>query len=316
MIEIKNLKKYYGNTCVINDVSLTINQGEIYAIVGQSGAGKSTLLRCINALESYQAGSLKVYGNEIKDLKEKELRELRSEVGMIFQHFALMGRKTAYENIAMPLILHKKDNIDKRVKELLDLVGLSNKANSYPSNLSGGQKQRIAIARALALNPKILLSDEATSALDPATTNQILDLLKQINKDLGISIVLVTHEMDAVKRVADKACLLSGGEIIGNGEISEIFLKPSKKMREFLDEADCVPESGLNIRLIFPKEVALDGVISKMARELDIDFSIVWGKIEKLNDIALGSLIININPNDKQRVCEYINKSGVLWEEV
>lgn len=316
MIEIKNLKKYYGEHCVINDVGLSIDKGEIYAIVGHSGAGKSTLLRCINALESYQNGSLKVFGKEIKNLKENELIKLRTEVGMIFQHFALMNRKTAYENIAMPLILHKKDNVDKRVKELLDLVGLSTKANSYPANLSGGQKQRVAIARALALNPKILLSDEATSALDPATTNQILDLLKQINKDLGISVVLVTHEMDAVKRIADNACLLEAGQIIGEGSVQDIFLHPNKKMREFLDEVEVVPSSGLNIRLIFPKEVAQNGIIAKMARELDIDFSIVWGKIEKLNDIALGSLVINIKSEDKEKVFEYIKKCGVIWEEI
>ncbi|WP_267523081.1 methionine ABC transporter ATP-binding protein [Campylobacter sp. MG1] len=316
MIEIKNLKKFYGENCVINDVSLNIKKGEIFAIVGHSGAGKSTLLRCINALEKYQEGSLKVFGKEINALKESELRELRTEVGMIFQHFALMNRKTAYENIAMPLILHKKENIDKRVKELLNLVGLSEKANSYPANLSGGQKQRVAIARALALNPKILLSDEATSALDPATTNQILDLLKQINNDLGISIVLVTHEMEAVKRIAQNACLLEAGQIIGQGSITDIFQRPTKKMREFLSEDEVVPESGLNIRLIFPKEVAQNGVIAKMAKELNIDFSIVWGKIEKLNDIALGTLVININENDKKIVCEYIEKSGVLWEEV
>lgn len=316
MIEIKNLKKFYGEHCVINDVSLDINKGEIYAIVGHSGAGKSTLLRCINALEGYQGGSLKVFGKEVKDLKEKELRVLRTEVGMIFQHFALMSRKTAYENIAMPLLLHGKENVEARVNELLDIVGLKNKANSYPANLSGGQKQRVAIARALALNPKILLSDEATSALDPATTNQILDLLKQINKDLGISVVLVTHEMDAVKRIADNACLLEAGQIIGKGSVQEIFLHPTKKMREFLDEDEVVPNTGLNIRLIFPKEVAQDGIIAKMARELNIDFSIVWGKIEKLNDIALGSLIINIKPSDKEKVYEYINKSGVIWEEI
>lgn len=318
MIKISNLKKLYGDTEVLKDINLHIQKGEIYAIVGHSGAGKSTLLRCINALESYQGGSLKVFDKEVKDLKEKDLRALRTEVGMIFQHFALMQRKTAYENIAMPLLVHKKPSsyIDKRVKELLDIVGLADKKDSYAANLSGGQKQRVAIARALALEPKILLSDEATSALDPSTTNQILDLLKQINEDLGISVVLVTHEMDAVKRIAYKACLLEGGEIIGNGIVSDIFLHPSKKMRKFLSEDEVVPTSGLNIRLIFPKEVAQDGVIAKMARELNVDFSIVWGKIEKLNDIALGSLIINIKNEDKEKITNFITKSGVIWEEV
>ena len=316
MIKIENLKKFYGKTCVIDDVSLEVKQGEIFAIVGHSGAGKSTLLRCINGLEDYQSGSLKVFDKEISALRDRELRQLRRDVGMIFQHFALMARKTAFENVATPLKFwgYSDSDIKKRVSELLELVGLANKAASYPGELSGGQKQRVAIARALALSPKILLSDEATSALDPNTTNSILELLKQINQTLNISVVLVTHEMEVVKSIARRAVLLESGKIIGSGTIEELFLKPDEKMKEFLGEDEILPSEGVNIRLFFPKEVAQNSVITHMARTLDIDFNIVWGKLEKLNENVLGSLVINVDPKDEARVTEYIKQSGVLWE--
>lgn len=316
MIKIENLKKFYGATQIIDGVSLTVEKGEIFAIVGHSGAGKSTLLRCINGLEDYQGGSLKVFDKEISALKDKELRELRKDVGMIFQHFALMARKTAFENVATPLKFwgYSDGEIKKRVSELLELVGLANKAASYPGELSGGQKQRVAIARALALSPKILLSDEATSALDPNTTNSILELLKQINQTLNISVVLVTHEMEVVKSIARRAVLLESGKIIGSGTIEELFLKPDEKMKEFLGEDEILPSEGVNIRLFFPKEVAQNSVITHMARTLNIDFNIVWGKLEKLNENVLGSLVINVDPKDEARVTEYIKQSGVLWE--
>ena len=316
MIKIENLKKFYGATQIIDGVSLTIEKGEIFAIVGHSGAGKSTLLRCINGLEDYQGGSLKVFDKEISALKDKELRELRRDVGMIFQHFALMARKTAFENVATPLKFwgYSDGEIKKRVSELLELVGLANKAASYPGELSGGQKQRVAIARALALSPKILLSDEATSALDPNTTNSILELLKQINQTLNISVVLVTHEMEVVKSIARRAVLLESGKIIGSGTIEELFLRPDEKMKEFLGEDEILPSEGVNIRLFFPKEVAQNSVITHMARTLNIDFNIVWGKLEKLNENVLGSLVINVDPKDEARVTEYIKQSGVLWE--
>lgn len=252
MIKIKNLKKYYGKELVINDVSLEIKKGEIYAIVGHSGAGKSTLLRCINGLENYQEGSLKVFDQEIKDLsqkKSKELRVLRKDIGMIFQNFALMERKNVFENVAMPLRTHytqckfhaklfnkeymSEKEIAQKVNSLLEIVGLDHKNKSYPRELSGGQKQRVAIARALALNPKILLSDEATSALDPNTTKNILELISKINTEFGITVVLVTHEMDVVKDIAQKALLLEHGQIIGSGAIDELFLRPNDKMKEF-----------------------------------------------------------------------------------
>ncbi|EIF07094.1 Methionine ABC transporter ATP-binding protein [Campylobacter concisus UNSWCD] len=316
MIKIENLTKFYGNTQILFDVNLEVKKGEIFAIVGHSGAGKSTLLRCINGLESYQGGSLKVFDQEIKNLDETQQRHLRRDVGMIFQHFALMARKNVFENVATPLKFwgYKSDETEKRVRELLNLVGLESKAKSYPSELSGGQKQRVAIARALALNPKILLSDEATSALDPNTTNQILELLEKINKELDISVVIVTHEMEVVKSIAKRAILLEGGKIIGSGSIEELFLKPDEKMKEFLGEVEILPNTGTNIRLFFPKEVAQNSVITHMARSLNIDFNIVWGKLEKLNDNVLGSLVINIDEKDKENVLNYIKQSGVLWE--
>ena len=316
MIKIENLTKFYGDTQILFDINLEVKKGEIFAIVGHSGAGKSTLLRCINGLESYQGGSLKVFDQEIKNLDETQQRHLRRDVGMIFQHFALMARKNVFENVATPLKFwgYKSVETEKRVRELLNLVGLENKAKSYPSELSGGQKQRVAIARALALNPKILLSDEATSALDPNTTNQILELLEKINKELDISVVIVTHEMEVVKSIAKRAILLEGGKIIGSGSIEELFLKPDEKMKEFLGEVEILPSTGTNIRLFFPKEVAQNSVITHMARSLNIDFNIVWGKLEKLNDNVLGSLVINIDEKDKENVLNYIKQSGVLWE--
>ena len=316
MIKIENLTKFYGDTQILFDVNLEVKKGEIFAIVGHSGAGKSTLLRCINGLESYQGGSLKVFDQEIKNLDETQQRHLRRDVGMIFQHFALMARKNVFENVATPLKFwgYKSDETEKRVRELLNLVGLESKAKSYPSELSGGQKQRVAIARALALNPKTLLSDEATSALDPNTTNQILELLEKINKELDISVVIVTHEMEVVKSIAKRAILLEGGKIIGSGSIEELFLKPDEKMKEFLGEVEILPSTGTNIRLFFPKEVAQNSVITHMARSLNIDFNIVWGKLEKLNDNVLGSLVINIDEKDKENVLNYIKQSGVLWE--
>jgi len=316
VIKIENLTKFYGGTQILYDVNLEVAKGEIFAIVGHSGAGKSTLLRCINGLESYQGGSLEVFDQEIKNLDETQQRHLRRDVGMIFQHFALMARKNVFENVATPLKFwgYKSDETEKRVRELLNLVGLESKAKSYPSELSGGQKQRVAIARALALNPKILLSDEATSALDPNTTNQILELLEKINKELDISVVIVTHEMEVVKSIAKRAILLEGGKIIGSGSIEELFLKPDEKMKEFLGEVEILPSTGTNIRLFFPKEVAQNSVITHMARSLNIDFNIVWGKLEKLNDNVLGSLVINIDEKDKENVLNYIKQSGVLWE--
>ena len=316
MINIKNLNKHYGDTKVLNNISIDIKEGEIFAIVGHSGAGKSTLMRCINGLEDYTDGSLMVNNKEIKTLEKDELREFRKNIGMIFQHFSLIQRKTVFENIALPMQIwgYKKDEILIKVKDLLALVGLSEKIHSYPKELSGGQKQRVAIARALTLNPDILLSDEATSALDPNTTTSILNLLKQINEKLNITIILVTHEMEVVKQIAQKALLLEHGNIIGFDDTEELFLKPDIKMKEFLGETEIVPKVGTNIKIYFPKDNAFQSFITKMARQLDMDFNIVWGKLEEINSHIVGNMVINIEEKDKEKVTSYIKEHNIIWE--
>lgn len=205
MIAIKNLQKSFGSNEVLKDINITIQDGEIYGLIGVSGAGKSTLLRCINGLESYDGGSLRIDETEVSQLNHQELRKLRSKIGMIFQQFLLMERMTVYHNIAFPLKCwgKSKQEIDARVNELLSLVELEDKRDAKPRELSGGQKQRVAIARALAMNPRILLCDEATSALDPNITTSILQLLKRINQELGLTIIVVTHQMDVVKQVCE-----------------------------------------------------------------------------------------------------------------
>ena len=318
MIKIENLHKSFGDNEIIKGVSAEIKKGEIFAIVGQSGAGKSTLLRCINGLEDYQSGSVKVADKEVANLKGDEIREFRKNIGMIFQHFALMSRKSVFENVATPLRFWKYENdyIKTRVAELLELVGLKDKANAFPSELSGGQKQRVAIARALALNPQILLSDEATSALDPNTTTQILHLLKEINKTLGITIVLVTHEMEVVKSIANRAILLKDGVVVGSGDIVELFLHPDENMKEFLGEEEILPQNNINVKLFFPPSVAFDSIITHMAHELGINFNIVWGKLERLDKSVVGSLVINVLPSQLEAVEKFVSEKGVIYEIV
>ena len=316
MINIKNLNKYYSNTKVLNNISIDIKKGEIFAIVGHSGAGKSTLLRCINGLEDYADGILLVNNKEIKNLKKDELRKFRKNIGMIFQHFSLIQRKTVFENISLPMQLwgYKKEEISKKVNDLLALVGLEEKKDAYPSQLSGGQKQRVAIARALTLNPEVLLSDEATSALDPNTTTSILNLLKEINEKLNITIVIVTHEMEVVKQIAQKALLLEHGNIIGFDDTEELFLKPDIKMKEFLGETEVVPKTGVNVKLYFPKDNVFQSFITKMARELNMDFNIVWGKLEEINGHIVGNMVINIEDETRDIVIDYIRQHDIVWE--
>ena len=316
MINIKNLNKYYSNTKVLNDISIDIKKGEIFAIVGHSGAGKSTLLRCINGLEDYADGILLVNNKEIKNLKKDELREFRKNIGMIFQHFSLIQRKTVFENISLPMQLwgYKKEEISKKVNDLLALVGLEEKKDAYPSQLSGGQKQRVAIARALTLDPEILLCDEATSALGPNTTTSIMDLLKEINEKLNITIVIVTHEMEVVKQIAQKALLLEHGNIIGFDDTEELFLKPDIKMKEFLGETEVVPKTGVNVKLYFPKDNVFQSFITKMARELNMDFNIVWGKLEEINGHIVGNMVINIEDETRDIVIDYIRQHDIVWE--
>lgn len=318
MISIKGVNKNFGSTQVLKDINIEIGKGEIFGLVGHSGAGKSTLLRCINGLENYNEGSIFVDNKEVKNLNQKEIREFRKNLGMIFQHFSLLERLTVYENIALPLKCwgYPKSKIDKKVNELLNLVGLEDKAKNIPKQLSGGQKQRVAIARALTLEPEILLCDEATSALDPKTTKSILELLKDINQKLGITIVIVTHQMEVVKDVCSKVAILKGGEVQECGDTEELFLNHPKALKELLGEEDVVPNSGVNIKLYFPKDSSNKSVITSMARSLDIDFSIVWGKLEKFREDVLGSLVINIEEDKHELVTNYLNSTNIKWEVI
>lgn len=318
MIDINNLCKSFGSVEVLKDISITISEGEIYGIIGHSGAGKSTLLRCINGLETYDKGSLKVMGKEICKLSEKELRDFRKDLGMIFQGFNLLNRKTVYENIALPLEVwgYEKKHIRNRVLELLKLVGLEEKKDMKPKSLSGGQKQRVAIARALALEPKVLLCDEATSALDPKTTKDILSLLSKINKELGITIVIVTHQMEVIKEVCEKIALIDGGIIESEGKSEKLFLKPGLSLKKFLGEyeEEVLPKQGVNIKLFFPADCSEKTIITKMAKKTGIDVSIVWGKLEKFRENVLGSLVINIDEEKKEIVLNYLKTQKLEWE--
>ena len=247
MIEIDNLCKSFGTLEVLKNISLTVQTGEIYGLVGRSGAGKSTLLRCINGLEEYNSGSLKIDGTEIKDLSKQQIRELRRGIGMIFQLFSLIERRTVYQNVALPLRCWKTDKAetDKRVRELLDLVDIADKLDERPSVLSGGQKQRVAIARALALDSHLLLCDEATSALDPKTTRSVLGLLRDINKKLGLTIIVVTHQMEVVREVCDTISILENGKIAAAGGVKEVFLqKPEALMTLLGREKESYPAGG------------------------------------------------------------------------
>ena len=318
MIKISNLNKYYGNTKILSDVNIHMQKGEIFGIIGHSGAGKSTLLRCINRLETYEDGSILVEDKEVKDLSENELRFLRKDLGMIFQHFSLLERKTVFENVALQLECFKypKEEINKRVDELLKLVGIDDKKNQKPRNLSGGQKQRVAIARALALNPKVLLCDEATSALDPNTTKSILNLLQDINKKLNITIIMVTHQMEVIKQICSRVAIMEGGKVLEIGDTEELFLQNSKNLQKLVGEEDIVLPKGTNIRIIFPKEISNDSIITSMARNLDIDFSIICGKLEKYREDILGSLIINVSSEHKEKIKKYLDEKEVRWEEI
>lgn len=321
MIRIQNLGKSFGELKVLEDISLEIEQGDIYGIIGQSGAGKSTLLRCINGLETYNEGSIFIEDKEVSSLNKKELRNVQKGMGMIFQNFNLLNRLDVYDNIALPLQFwgQKKDSEEnrKKIMELLALVGLEDKVHSYPRQLSGGQKQRVAIARALVLDPKILLCDEATSALDPQITKGILALLSKINKEMNITIILVTHQMEVVKEICNKMIFIKDGRNVAMGRPEELFVSPNKEIQQFVGEhLDILPRTGINIKLFFNNENSEDHVITQLARTLEIDFSICQGKLDNFRGTILGSLVINIKEGDKEKVTEYLDKINVLWEEL
>lgn len=351
-IKIKNLvKKYQLNDgkelLAVNNVNLDIEQGDIYGIMGLSGAGKSTLIRLLNRLEEPTSGEILVK-QEIVDKKDntvtgyedknilkfnmKMLREYRKKTGMIFQHFNLLNSRNVAENVAFPLEISKwkKKDIEKRVDELLEIVGLSDKKLNYPEQLSGGQKQRVAIARALANNPKILLSDEATSALDPRTTNSILELLKDINKKFGITIILITHQMEVIKKICNKTAIMSDGQIIEKGETKEIFLNPKTDLaKEFVgnisheefrteEEKKHREENNgkLRLRLKYNEDQVNESYITKIIRKYDVEVNILSGFIDKVGDVIVGNLLIEISASEEKSkdIIEWLKENKIDLE--
>lgn len=350
-IKIKNLVKKYQladgkELLAVNNVNLDIEQGDIYGIMGLSGAGKSTLIRLLNRLEEPTSGEIlvkqeifdgkgedkKIVGYEDKNILEFNiniLREYRKKTGMIFQHFNLLNSRNVADNVAFPLEISKwkKKDIEKRVDELLEIVGLSDKKLNYPEQLSGGQKQRVAIARALANNPKILLSDEATSALDPRTTNSILELLKDINKKFGITIILITHQMEVIKKICNKAAIMSDGKIIENGETREIFLNPKTDLaKEFVenisheefrtDEEKKHREENsgkLRLRLKYNEDQVNESYITKIIRKYDVEVNILSGFIDKVGDIIVGNLLIEVSANEEKAkdIIEWLKENKI-----
>ncbi|WP_026564110.1 methionine ABC transporter ATP-binding protein [Bacillus sp. UNC41MFS5] len=309
MIEIQNLSKVYttknGTVKGVDEVSLTVQRGEIYGIVGYSGAGKSSLLRCINLLERPTKGSITVDGIDLTSLKGENLRLARLKIGMIFQHFYLISQKTVFENIVFSLKAanYPKSQIKERVEELLETVGLADKRDVYPAQLSGGQKQRVGIARALANNPKVLLCDEATSALDPTTTKSILNLLKKINKELGITIVLITHEMNVVKEICHRMAIMQEGKVIEEGAVYDIFANPRAELtKEFIDSVVSydIPEAILStcdgpiIKVLFKGKVAGEGVISDTLKQFNVKGNFLHGSIEYIQELPLGIFIMEL----------------------
>lgn len=309
MIEVRKLSKIYEikkrQVVGVDNVSLTIKKGDIFGIVGYSGAGKSSLLRCINLLEKPTTGEIIVDGQNLIDLSSSELRQARLKIGMIFQHFYLINQKTIAENIrfALKASHYPANKMDQRIDELLKMVGLSDKRDVYPSQLSGGQKQRVGIARALANNPSVLLCDEATSALDPKTTLSILKLLKEINERLGITIVLITHEMDVVKEICNRMAIMQDGRIVEEGEVYDIFASPKQALtQEFIQSVVSfhIPPAILQdvkgeiIQIIFKGDIAGEGIISDMLQQFLIRGNFLHGTIEYIQDKPLGIFIMEL----------------------
>ena len=335
VIEILNVEKVFKNkkseVHALRNVSLKVEKGDIFGIVGYSGAGKSTLLRLVNLLEKPTSGSVKIEEREIINLSEKELNILRKNIGMVFQQFNLLESQTVYQNLKIPLIISEtpKNSIDKRIEELLDFVGLKDKKNSSVSKLSGGQKQRIGIARALATHPKILLCDEATSALDPKTTKSILQLLKKINNEFGITILLITHEMEVVKEICNKVAVMQDGEIKEQGNIIEIFTNPQENItKNFISSVinNNIPESlkeelDLNlpvVKLTFLGEKSGQPLISEINKKFDISTKILSASVNELGNTILGVLVVQLegNPAIINEVEEFIKNRGVRIERM
>lgn len=321
MIQLEYVTKTFrtrdGNVHAVKDVSLTIEDGQIFGIIGFSGAGKSTLVRCMNLLERPDDGKVIFDGENLMEMSPKELRQARQKMSMIFQHFNLMRSMTVYDNIALPLKMQHvpKEQIEPKVMELLELIDLVERRESYPSQLSGGQKQRVAIARALASDPSVLLCDEATSALDPQTTQSILRLIRKINREKGITVVIITHEMLVVKEVCDRVAVMEGGRVVEENDIVPVFVNPiqeitrsfintannADKIQELIDEGSTLttlePDQQL-VRLTYSSNAG-DALISKISRENGVDCSIIFGSVDIIKETPIGTLVTVFTGPDK-----------------
>lgn len=324
----------------LDDVSIEIRPGEIFGIIGRSGAGKSTLVRCINLLNRPSEGTVTVDGKNLTELSEDELRESRRSIGMIFQHFNLLSSRTVYDNVALPLELvgTPKNVIREKVEPLLKLVGLTEHAHKYPSQLSGGQKQRVGIARALTNDPKVLLSDEATSALDPETTVATLALLKRINKELGLTIVMITHEMQVVKQICERVVVMNYGKIVEQGKVVDIFMSPQHETTKalignvmardmpasILDRFRKARENHPNSDAVYLLRLAFSGnevtrpVISECSRRFNLDFNILRGTVDDVQGQTLGSLTVLIEAESSVFIeaVDFLRENGVVVEEI
>lgn len=327
IIKIENLNKTFQskqNTVVaLDNISVSIEEGEIFGIIGLSGAGKSTLVRCINFLERPTEGKVIFDGKDLNDLSSKELLKVRQSMSMIFQQFNLLMQKTALQNICFPMLIAgtKKEEAKKRAVELLEIVGLTDKADAYPSQLSGGQKQRVAIARALATNPKVLLCDEATSALDPTTTRSILDLLKEINRDLGITIVIITHEMSVIEEVCHRVAIIDKSHIVEMGKVSQVFMYPKSDMAKELifPGAKKVEDfvGGQALRLVFDGDTFTEPVIGNMILECGTAVNILYADIEKVEGKTYGQMLIELPEREQsvKRIYSYLRMRNIHFEE-
>lgn len=332
MIKIENLSKtfYDENNAIkaLKNINLQINEGEIFGIIGLSGAGKSTLIRCINRLEEPTEGKIFIQGEDITAYDKEDLRKLRKNIGMIFQHFNLFLQKTVYKNIAFPLELEglPKEEIEKRVDTLLDYVDLKDKKYAYPAQLSGGQKQRVAIARALANNPKILLSDEGTSALDPKTTKSILDLLRRTRDEFGLTIVLITHQMEVIKDICDRVAIIEDGKIIEINTVENLFNNPRtqtaiefiSKLKSDITEEVIKPNEfdGTIVRLSYSKGNAKEPIVSKMLKKFNIQANILAGDINKILSKNIGHLILELQGEEAEiaQAIEFLRQNNVNVE--
>ncbi len=312
----------------MRDVDLSIEEGSAFGIVGLSGSGKSTLLRCLCGLDPPSSGSVFIYEKEISSISGLALREVRYQMGMVFQSFQLLSSRSVYENVAYPLEISGKTNIRSRVEEVLGLVGIAHKKDAYTAELSGGEKQRVGIARALAGNPKVLFCDEATSALDPKTTREILALLKKLNKELKVTLVLITHEMDAVRAVCDKVAVLDGGRIVETGSLAEVFSHPKEAItRHFLKTtAHEIPPHFFQtpspqrklLRLCLEGAIASKPIISQMVKRFLVDANILLGWMDCLQETTVGNLVIELTGEEKQiaESLAYLDENCVRYEEL